>query len=61
MPQISPLTNTEIRTFDGFGISLTEGVGGRRTVFLSTPSVGNVPGLESPLDSVLILAKQVCR
>jgi RHS repeat-associated protein len=45
----------------GFGVSLTEGVGGGRTVSLSTPSVGNLPGLETPLDSLLILAKQVCQ
>jgi len=45
----------------GFGVSLTEGVGGGRTVSVSTPSVGNVPGLTTPLDSFLMLAKQVCQ
>jgi len=45
----------------GLGISLTQGVGGGRTISLSTPSVGNIPGLETPLDSLLMLAKQVCQ
>lgn len=45
----------------GIGVRLAEGVGAGRTVSLSSPSVGNVPDLESPLDSLLVLAKQVCR
>lgn len=44
----------------GVGVSLTEGIGGGRTVSLSSSSIGHVMGLETPLDSALILAKQVC-
>jgi hypothetical protein len=46
----------------GVGVSLTEGIGGGRTVSLSTPSIGNAPGLAlTPIDFALLLAKQVCQ